>query len=257
MGVSDKQTSGRNTEKARPSGGGSLAVLRRPVFLMLFVAQLVSNIGSWMQSVGAQWFLVEQAGSPALFAGVAADLVNRKRLLLTLSLVSAAIAVALTVVTAAGWLGPWELLGFTFILGCAAAIMGPAWQAIQPELVPREELPQASSLGSITVNGARAIGPAIAGIIVVASGPAMVFGINAVSFLAVAVAVAVALALVLWRRGTQQQPAVREQVLPGLLSGMRYVRSAPGIRRILIRCVLFAFPGCALWGPCCPPLRTT
>ncbi|MCT2978381.1 hypothetical protein EFN79_06380 [Propionibacterium freudenreichii] len=53
MGVSDKQTSGRNTEKARPSGGGSLAVLRRPVFLMLFVAQLVSNIGSWMQSVGA------------------------------------------------------------------------------------------------------------------------------------------------------------------------------------------------------------
>ncbi|MCT2972753.1 MFS transporter [Propionibacterium freudenreichii] len=108
-------------------------------------------------------------------------------------------------------------------------------------MVPREELPQASSLGSITVNGARAIGPAIAGIIVVASGPAMVFGINAVSFLAVA------LALVLWRRSTQQQPAVREQVLPGLLSGMRYVRSAPGIRRILIRCVLFAFPGCALW----------
>ena len=50
---------------------------------------------------------------------------------------------------------------------------------------------------------------------------------------------------------------MREQVLPGLLSGMRYVSSAPGIRRILIRCVLFAFPGCALWGPCCPPLRTT
>ncbi|CBL57852.1 Hypothetical protein PFCIRM129_12145 [Propionibacterium freudenreichii subsp. freudenreichii] len=226
MGVSDKQTSGRNTEKARPSGGGSLAVLRRPVFLMLFVAQLVSNIGSWMQSVGAQWFLVEQAGSPALvawvqtagtlpvlllslFAGVAADLVNRKRLLLTLSLVSAAIAVALTVVTAAGWLGPWELLGFTFILGCAAAIMGPAWQAIQPELVPREELPQASSLGSITVNGARAIGPAIAGIIVVASGPAMVFGINAVSFLAVA------LALVLWRRGTQQSRPCASRCCPG------------------------------------------
>lgn len=225
---------------------------------MLFTAQLVSNIGTWMQSVGAQWFLVEQAGSPALvawvqtastlpvlllslIAGVFADLVNRKRLLLVLTLVSAGVATALTVVTASGHLGPWGLLAFTFVLGCTAAVGGPAWQAIQPELVTREELPQASSLGSITVNGARAIGPAIAGVIVVASGPAAVFAANAASFLVVS------LALLLWRRRTPPAPTTREHVLPGLLAGLRYVRAAPGVRRILVRCILFAFPACALW----------
>jgi len=176
----------------------------------------------------------------ALLAGVAADLVNRRTLLLTTSLVSTAIALTLTVVTLADRLDPWALLGFTFLLGCSAAITGPAWQAIQPELVPREELTQASALGSITVNGARAVGPAVAGIIVAAAGPGVVFALNTVSFLAVTAA------LVAWRREQRPESAVREHVLSGLASGLRYARSAPGVRRILLRCALFAFPASAL-----------
>lgn len=237
---------------------GALAPLRRAAFRALFIAQFVSNVGTWMQGVGAQWFLVEKAHSAALvawtqtadtlpvlllslLAGVAADLANRKTLLLTTSLISAVIAGALTVVTLTGGLGPWVLLGFTFLLGCSAAVTGPAWQAIQPELVPRSELPQASALGSITVNGARAVGPAIAGIIVAVTGPGVVFALNTVSFLAVTAA------LVTWRRAAQDQPGIRERVLPGLSAGLRYIRSAPGVQRILLRCVLFAFPASALW----------
>jgi MFS family permease len=236
----------------------SLAPLRRGAFRALFIAQFISNIGTWMQSVGAQWFLVDRAHSPALvawiqtaetlpvlllslLAGMSADLLNRRRLLLTTSLVSAGVAAALTVVTFMGVLGPWPLLGFTFLLGCSAAITGPAWQAIQPELVPREELPQASALGSVTINAARAVGPAVAGIIVAASGPGIVFALNTVSFLVVT------LTVLAWRRPPQEEPDVRERILSGLVSGIRYVRSAPGVRRILLRCVLFAFPASALW----------
>lgn len=224
---------------------------------MLFVAQFVSNIGTWMQTVGAQWFVVQNSHSPALVAwvqtagtlpvlllslvaGAAADLIDRRRLLIVLSLASVVIAAVLTAVTIAGLLGPWSLLGLTFLLGCTAALTSPAWQAIQPELVPREELPQAASLGTVTVNGARAIGPAVAGAIVAAAGPAIVFGLNAISFLAVTAA------LIVWRRTTSQRPGT-ERALPGMIAGLRYVRSAPGVRRILLRCALFAIPASALW----------
>ncbi|MEX0426959.1 MFS transporter [Nocardioides sp. DS6] len=245
------------TDAAQRARGAAFAPLRRPAFRMLFLAQFVSNIGTWMQGVGAQWFLVERAHNDsmvawtqtadtlpvlllALLAGVTADLVNRRTLLMTTSLVSTAIALVLTVVTLADRLDPWALLGFTFLLGCSAAITGPAWQAIQPELVPREELTQASALGSITVNGARAVGPAVAGVLVAAAGPGVVFALNTVSFLAVTAA------LVVWRRERRPDSAVREHVLSGLASGLRYARAAPGVRRILLRCALFAFPASAL-----------
>lgn len=245
-------TSSSATVEARP-----WAPLRHTAYRMLFGAQFVSNIGTWMQTVGAQWFVVQNAHSPALvawvqtadtlpvlllslIAGAAADLVDRRRLLIVLSLVSVIIAAGLTVITFAGLLGPWSLLGLTFLLGCTAALTSPAWQAVQPELVPREELPQAASLGTVTVNGARAIGPAVAGVIVAASGPAVVFALNTLSFLAVTTA------LLAWHRSSPQR-AGAERAVPGIIAGIRYVRSAPGVRRILLRCALFAVPASALW----------
>ena len=211
-----------------------------------------------MQTVGAQWFLVEQTHSSALvawvqtasllpvlllslLAGVLADAYDRRVLLLTTTTVSTVAAGVLTLITAAGALRPWSLLLMTFVIGCGTALTSPAWQAIQPELVPRNQLTAAASLGSVTVNGARAVGPAIGGVLVALGGPALVFGLNAASFVGVIVALA------RWKRPPQKGLANRERLFPALVAGVRYVRSGSIIRRILLRAALFGFPACALW----------
>jgi MFS family permease len=246
---------------------GAWAPLARPVFRALWLAQLASNLGSWMQSVGAQWFLVERTHSPALVAwvqtagllpvlllslvaGVLADVLDRRVLLVVMTAASTAVAAALAVLSGAGLLTPWSLLALTFLLGCASALTSPAWQAIQPELVPREEVPAAASLGSVTVNGARAIGPAIAGVLVGLAGPAPVFALNALSFVGVLVV------LVRWRRPKQAAALGREPFGAALAAGLRYVRAAPGVRRILLRSFLFSAPACALWA-LLPSVATT
>ena len=234
------------------------APLAIPVFRILWFAQLGSNIGTWMQTVGAQWFLVDAAASatvialvqtaslaPAVLfslpAGVLADSFDRRRLLIAGSLASAAIAVALTVIAAVGGLTPLALLGFTFLLGITSTLTSPAWQAIQPELVPRELIASSSALGGVTVNGARAVGPALAGVLLSFLGVSVVFGINALSFLAAAVA------LLWWKRPVQPGLDDREQFGAALRAGVRYVASAHLVRRILLRSALFALPASALW----------
>src|SRR5215207_9304763 len=139
-------------------------------FRVLWFAQLGSNIGTWMQTVGAQWFLVEAAAGPTVIAlvqtaslapavlfslpaGVLADSFDRRRILIIGSIASAAIAIALTAVAAVGDLTPLLLLAFTFLLGICSTLTSPAWQAIQPELVPREMIAASSALGGVTVNG--------------------------------------------------------------------------------------------------------
>lgn len=234
------------------------APLAISVFRVLWFAQLGSNIGTWMQTVGAQWFLVESHADSVVIAlvqtasllpavvfslpaGVLADSFDRRKLLIWGSAASAVLAVGLTVVAAAGALTAPTLLGFTLLLGVASTLTSPAWQAIQPELVPREQVVAAAALGGVTVNGARAIGPALAGVVLSLFGTPVVFGINAVSFLG-----AVA-ALMWWRRPPQPGLDDRERFGPALRAGVRYTLSAHLVRRILLRSVLFAFPASALW----------
>ncbi|MCC3276687.1 MULTISPECIES: MFS transporter [unclassified Arthrobacter] len=231
--------------------------LRRRMFLILWLAQLGSNIGTWMQTVGAQWFLVENSRNPALVslvqtanlapslllglvAGVLADAFNRRRLILGANVFAAGAAATLTVVAALGLLNPDSLLLYTFLIGCGIALSTPAWQAITPELVPRKEIQTASALGSVAINTARAVGPAIAGLLVSLVGPAFVFGLNAVSFIGTAAAI------YLWR-APDQGAADREHMGEALAAGMRYIRAAPRIRRILLRLGLFVFPASALY----------
>jgi len=193
-----------------PDDGGQLSVrapLRNRVFRDLFIAQFVSNIGTWMQSVAAQWFLVEEHSSATLvalvqtaslgptlllglFAGVLADLFDRRRLLMFLQSYAVLVALALAVLTYLGSLTPASLLMFTVAIGLASALTAPAWQAIQPEVVPREQIPAAATLSSVSVNVARVIGPAIGGVVVALAGPAAVFGLNAISFAGIIVALA-------------------------------------------------------------------
>jgi MFS family permease len=232
------------------------APLRRRMFLILWLANIGSSIGTWMQTVGAQWYLVENSSNPALvslvqtanlapslllglIAGVLADAFNRRRLILGSNLFAAGAAGVLTVVAALGLLDPDSLLLYTFLIGCGVALSQPAWQAITPELVPREEIRAASALSSMAVNGARAVGPALAGVLVSFFGPAFVFGLNAVSFLGTAVAVYV------WR--APPEPEDPERMGEALAAGMRYIRAAPRIRRVLLRTALFMVPASALY----------
>jgi MFS family permease len=234
------------------------APLRIGVFRGLFIAALTSNIGTWMQTVGAQWFLVERHASPtvialvqtasltptlmlALFAGALADRVDRRRLLIAVQAYAAVATAALTALAVAGVLDAVSLLVLMFAIGCAAALTTPAWQAIQPELVPREQLRSAASLGGVAVDAARAIGPPIAGLLVAAAGAAAVFAINAVTFVAVIVA------LLAWKPTPSAPETQREPFGQSVLSGIRYVSHSRNMRRILVRAALFAFPASALW----------
>ena len=181
--------------------------LRYGVFRAIWLAVLVSNIGLWMQTVGAQWLLVQQPHASILVAlvqtadmlpdvifgvvgGVLADMFDRRRLLIAVQAFMAVAGIALTVLTFAGQMPPALLLTFTFVLGSGSVISLPAYQSLIPDLVPRAELAAASTLGSISVNLARAIGPAIAGVLIARIGVGAVFAINAGTFLAYAIVVA-------------------------------------------------------------------
>ena len=233
------------------------APMRSRVYRNLFIAQLASNIGSWMQSVAAQWFLVEKHSSDVivalvqtaslaptlllgLLAGALADLFDRRRLLIVIQTYAVLVAMVLAVLTYLGRVGPTALLMFTLAIGCASALTGPAWQAIQPETVPREQIPAASTLGSVAGNAARAVGPAIGGVVVALAGPAAVFAINAVSFAGIIVA------LMAWRRPKQLAPLEREHFGHAIVSGLLFVGNSPIFRRILLRAALFLFPSSAV-----------
>jgi MFS family permease len=231
--------------------------LADPTFRSLWLAQAGSGVGTWMQTVGAQWMLVHQAHAatlvsivqaasllPVMFvslpAGVLADLLDRRQILIAAQSGMAVIAALLAVLTATHLTTPTLLIIMTFLLGIGQALTNPAWQAIQPMLVPREQIPAAAALNSMNVNISRAIGPALAGVIVAVSGPWVVFAINAVSFSGVLVA------LVRWNEPSKSGTGA-ESLLPAMRSGTRYLRYAPGVRRILLRAGLFVLPASALW----------
>ncbi|MFB6397240.1 MFS transporter [Polymorphospora lycopeni] len=247
------------TEPVRPAAPPSAwAPLRVTAFRSLWLAVLGSNIGAWMQTVGAQWLLVDEPGATtlvalvqtasmlpvlllALPAGALADTFDRRRLLIAVQAFLFVVGVALTALTAAGRMPPALLLGLTFALGVGQALTLPAWQAVIPELVPRPQLQSASALGSISINLARAVGPAIAGVLVARAGVAVVFAVNAASFLVFT------LVLLRWRAPRQAGGDHPERFLAALRAGGRYVRHSPVVRRILLRATLFIVPGTALW----------
>ncbi|PZG20258.1 MFS transporter [Nonomuraea aridisoli] len=228
------------------------------VFRTLWLAQLVSNVSSWMQTVGAQWLITQESGSASLVAlvqtaaslpvllfgiltGALADIVDRRRLLLLAQAVMFVAAGLLAVLTALGRMNASGVLLLTFLLGCGNALMTPAWQAIQPDLVPREQIPNAASLNGVNMNLSRAVGPAVGGLVVALAGPAAAFAVNALSFLVTSAA------LVAWRYRADVGPLGAERVLPALRAGNRYVRHAPRVRRVLARTLLFVPAGAALW----------
>ncbi|MGZ4739343.1 MAG: MFS transporter, partial [Ilumatobacteraceae bacterium] len=231
--------------------------LRHPVFRALFIAQLASNIGTLMQSVGSAWLMGDLGASsfmialvptasmlPVLLVGIPggalADIFDRRRLLIGGQMWMLICAAALAVMSFAHVVTPIGLLALTFGLGTGSALSFPAFQAIQPDLVPQHEFRQAFALSSLTFNVGRAIGPAIGGFVVAIGGPGWVFLINAVSFLAI---VGV---LVWWRQPTTESSAPAETLSGAMRAGLRYAVHSPALRGILNRTALFCLPAAAL-----------
>jgi MFS family permease len=238
--------------------GSAWAPFRHEAFAAMWGGQFVSNIGSWMQTVGAQWLMLALTGSAAyvaliqtaaslpvvlfaVLAGAVGDLVNRRQFLIitqTLMLIAAA---ALGFLALAGLVTPWLLLALIFAVGTGQALTSPTWQTLQPELVPAAERPQAISLGAVNQNLARAVGPAIGGLILAATSAGTVFLINAATFLAV-------LGVLVWWHDTEPARTLpREHVGEAIRAGGRYVAASPALRVILLRAGLFVFFAASIW----------
>ena len=232
--------------------------LASPMFRALWIATIVSNVGTWMHDVGAGWLMTSLSPDPlmvalvqaattfpmfalALPAGALADIVDRRRLLIAAQLFGLIGAAGLALITLAGFTTAWVLLVFTAVIAVGAAFSAPAFQAIVPELVQPKALQQAVALNSLGVNIARAIGPALGGVIIAASGPAAVFAVNALSV------VGVIIVLVRWRRAAPERHLPAEHMVGAMRAGLRYAMRAPELQVVLIRSVGFFLFASGLW----------
>src|ERR1700680_4324406 len=181
--------------------------LRATISRQLLIADVVSDAGTFMQSVGAAWLMVSIGASPlyvaltqtastlpfflfALPAGAIGDIVDRRRLILYTETWMVCVAIALAAATLNGVMTPWLLLALTFALSAGDAFETPTWRAVLPELVRREDLAAASALNGIEFNIARAVGPALAGALIAVAGVGAAFLVNVGSFLGVILVVA-------------------------------------------------------------------
>src|SRR5215469_4280805 len=178
--------------------------LREPLFRSMWIAAIISYIGTWMQAVGAGWMMIMISGSPFMIglvqaavalpvflvilpAGALADMVDRRQFLLVTQGWMVLASGSLGVLTLFRVVTPWVLPGFTFALGLGAVMNDPAWQAITPELVPAEQHAAAVAMNSAGFNVARAVGPALGGMVIAAAGSGTAFLLNALSFFGVIV----------------------------------------------------------------------
>src|SRR5204863_10183944 len=182
----------------------------------------------------------------ALPAGALADVLDRRRILLVTEVWLFLMAALLGVLTVTGVVQPWMLVVITLAIGAGSAIDIPAWQAMIPEVVPREELAASVGLGTVAINIARAVGPAIAGVIIVAGGPGPVFLINAASVVGVFVV------LWRWRRESRRATLPAEGIAAAVRAGIRYVRYTPALRTVIVRTAAFVLFASALWAPLPP-----
>lgn len=233
--------------------------LRIPVFRALWIAAMASNVGTWVHEVGAAWTMTSLTESKTLIAlvqasatlpmfafalpaGVLSDLFDRRRVLLFAQGWMALSAGGLALATAFGAVTPELLLLFTAALGCGLAFSAPAWQAIVPELVGRQELAKAVALNSMGFNVARALGPALGGALLALYGATANFGLNAVSFAGVLVVLA------RWRREPEESSTLPGESFGGAFRvGARYVRHSPRFQAVMVRGGLFVFAASAWW----------
>jgi len=232
--------------------------LKRPFYRMLWIANSFSMIGVWMHDVGAVWLMISLAPTPfmvamiqtaaalpmallALPAGALADIFDRKRLILTTLIWRIVVSGGLGFITVLGYTTPSVLLIATFALGFGMAMSAPAWQAIIPDLVPRDEVPEAVTLGAVTFNVTRGIGPALGGFVVAAMGSGGTFLLNAASLLWISLVIGS------WKHTVTKSTLPEERLIGAIRTGIRYVRNAPEVKNALIHTGAFAICASAMW----------
>jgi MFS family permease len=226
------------------------------LFRSLWIASVISYTGTWMQNVGAGWLMTQMTMNPLMIglvqaaaalpvflvilpAGALADLVDRRRFLLLTQGWMVLASATLGIMTLTRCVGPWALLLFTFLLGLGAVMNDPAWQAITPELVPAEQHASAVALNSAGFNVARAVGPALGGIVVAAVGCGTTFLLNAFSFLGVI------LFLYRWQRPIEARPKT-QRVWSAIGDGFSYVRKSGLAKSVLLRTGTFSVAAVAM-----------
>lgn len=235
------------------------APLKNRLFLTLWLATLFSTIGTWMNDVGSGWLMAGLSPNPvmiaaiqamttlpvfllALPAGAVADIVDRRKLLLIVNVFMLCVATVLAFLVYSDRITINLLLITTFFLGAGAAFLGPAWQAIVPGIIERSQLKSGIALNSLGINISRAIGPAIAGLLIAQVGLFMPFIINALSFVGIILAV-------WWWKGEKREdntlPA--ESVIGAMIGGLRYARHSPALMSTLIRAFCFFIFASAYW----------
>ncbi|MEO0943894.1 MAG: MFS transporter [Pseudomonadota bacterium] len=237
---------------------GAFAPFGHRAFALLWTATLISNIGTWMHDVGAGWLMTTLNSSPAvvtlvqaattlpvflfaLLAGALADRLDKRRMLIAINLVLTVIITALTILVWQGRMTPGLLILFTMAIGTGAAFMAPAWQAVVPQLVPRDTLKPAIALNSMGINISRAIGPALAGVLIASVGLAAPFALNAASH------VIIILALVMWRPEPTPTRTHHGSILSEMGTGLRHVRHNPPMVATLVRALAFFLFASAYW----------
>lgn len=235
------------------------APFRHPVFAVVWLATVVSNVGGWMYSAASGWLMTSlnpdplvvalvQAASTApicllaIPAGALADIFDKRKYLIVVELLTTVVSAIYAAIVGFGWATPGNLLLFTFLVGAAGALTIPAWQSVVPQLVPKDDLPSAIAANSVGVNISRALGPALGGATIASLGIVAPFWINAISNLGVVGALA-------WWREEQSAGTT----LPGerfgqaISAGLRYARHNPHLRATLIRAAGFFLFASAYW----------
>lgn len=234
------------------------APLANPLFRTLWIATLASNVGTWMHDVGAGWLMTSLTPSPvmvaliqtatslpvfllALPAGALSDIVDRRRYLIAVQIWLAIVAALLAWSAFSGTVTAWSLVGLTFAMGIGAAMMLPAWAAVVPEIVDKPSLQSAISLNSMGINVARAIGPAVAGVIISFAGTGAVFAVNALSYLGVI------FVLYRWQRASEATSLPPERLPGAIRAGIRFACHAPELQTALVRGTGFFAFASASW----------
>ena len=241
----------------RLDDGAAWAPLRLPIFRAFWIASLISNLGTWIHEVGAGWLMTSLDPDPqmvsavriamsgpmiflAIPAGVLADRMDRRQLLIVTQLMMFSFASLLSLLTWQQVITSWSLLALTFAIGLGLVMHILTWQATIPVLVPSTQIARAIALGSISFNLARAAGPALGGVLIATAGVWVAFAVNAMSFAGVLVV------LLLWKRektesnrGLSYRAALKE--------GFVYILQEPTMRNVLVGVMLFMMPATALW----------
>lgn len=240
-----------------PLGLAALAPFEHVVFRTLWTTWLMANVSMWMNDVAAAWLMTSLTSSPVWVAlvqtaatlpvfllglpsGALADTLDRRRYFLGTQLWIAIVALTLCAVVLLDGMSPPVLLALVFANGIGLAMRWPVFAAIVPELVPRQQLPQALALNGVSMNASRIIGPLLAGAIIAGLGSAYVFVLNAL------LALASAVIIWRWRREQPPNPLGREPFWSAMRVGWQFVRQSSRLRVVYLHISLFFFHSTAL-----------